>query len=367
MKPLVSLMSLATAALLALPCLAGCTASGLVEQFPGLSPIFGPRATSAPFSLSRGSIRGRVFGARGKEQAIGLAFVTTGGLSTFSAIPKDEDVVQEDDTVKNKDNISVMHAFNEGDEPELAQRIIRKTPPTQADADRFVYLRLGEFFLEGVPEGKILLRASFGNVTSSPNPVTVYKNTIVEDVSLNLYIPEPMAKDSNGNVPRTVEWAKLEPTNGISVSVVTTRESVDTGPPITTSTISYKPDPPDVAVTLKSPPGSPGTVISAYAVTYEYTTPNQQRNNQPPVTVGPILVPTPPLIVPPAQEVSFGPSVILSIPIGSRTLNQLFSSPDEDDQPSLVIAYIEFRDDKGLPVPDRNLNALRVGVPLRAL
>jgi hypothetical protein len=197
--------------------------------------------------------------------------------------------------------------------------------------------------------------------------VTVYKNTIVEDVSLNLYIPEPMAKDSNGNVPRTVEWAKLEPTNGISVSVVTTRESVDTGPPITTSTISYKPDPPDVAVTLKSPPGSPGTVISAYAVTYEYTTPNQQRNNQPPVTVGPILVPTPPLIVPPAQEISFGPPIQIQIPIGSRTLNQVFSLPEQDDQPSLVIANIEFKDDKGDQVIDRNLSPLKVAVALRAL
>jgi len=365
MKPLRTMVALAVG-LLTTPLLAGCPTAGLVEQYPALSPIFGPRASTAPFSLARGHIRGRVFGAGGKTQAIGLAFVTTGSVSAFSANPKDEEVVDEDDSVKNKDNISVMHAFTEDAEPELAQRIIRKSPPTQTDADRFVYLRLGEFFLEGVPEGNTAMTASFGNVVSSPNPVTVYKNTIVEDVSLNLFIPEPLLKDQNGNVPRIIEWAKLEPVNGVSVSVVTRRESVDVGPPIETTSISYKPDPPDIAVTLKSPPGSPGTVISAYEITYEYTTPNQQRDGKPPVVVGPILVPTPPLIVPPAQEIAFGPPIIIQIPIGSRTLNDVFQG-GKDNQPGLVIANIEFKDDKGVPVPNKDLNTLKVSVPLRAL
>ena len=110
----------------------------------------------------------------------------------------------------------------------------------------------------------------------------------------------------------------------------------------------------------------PTRSLDGSEITYEYTTPNQQRDGKPPVVVGPILVPTPPLIVPPAQEIAFGPPIIIQIPIGSRTLNDVFQG-GKDNQPGLVIANIEFKDDKGVPVPNKDLNTLKVSVPLRAL
>ena len=369
MKPMRSFLSLVAACLVAAPTLAACDTSGIVAQYPQLGPILGPRAKAAPFVLSKGHVRGRVFGATGKSQPIGLAFVTTGSVSTFTANPKDDEILEEDDAVKDKDNISVEHDFD-GEEGagglELATRIIRKAPPSQDDEDRYVYLRPGEFFLEGVPEGNATLTASYGNVTSSPNPVTVYKNTIVEDVSLNLFIPEPLVQTPDGSIPKIIEWSKLDPANGVSVSVINKRTTDNSGQVFVETTVTYKPDPPDVAVTLKAPPGSPGTVINAYEISYEYTTPNQQKEGKPPIVVGPILIPTPPLIVPPAQEIAFGPPIIIQIPIGSRTLNDVFSG-GKDDQPGLVVASIEFKDDGGVPVPGKDLNPLKVSVPLRAL
>ena len=144
------------------------------------------------------------------------------------------------------------------------------------------------------------------------------------------------------------------------------RESSASGPPTTTTTISYKPDPPDVSVTLRSPPGSPGTTLSAYEIFYEYTTPAQQREGKPPVVVGPILVPMPATVVPAAGELAYGEPVLVVVPIGSRTLNDVFRG-GRDSQPALVMAKIEFKDANGVPVQDRNLNTLKVSVPIRSM
>lgn len=361
MKPIRTFVGLSAASLVAL---SGC--AGLAAQYPALEGVLGVRPTATPFVLSRGHLRGTVFGASGKGQAIGLAFITTGGVSTFSANPSEEAAVDEDASLKDKDNLIVMHDFSadeDGSDVQPATRIIRKSKDA---ADPYVYLKLGEFFLEGVPEGNASLTASYGNVISPPNPITVYKNTIVEDVSLNLFIPVPLVQGPDGTIPHIVEWARLDPANGVSVSVLQKRTTDQTGSSFVDTTITYKPDPPDVAVTLKAPPGSPGTIITGYEVQYEYTTPNQIKQSQPPIIVGPILVPTPPLIVPPAQEIAFGPPIVIQIPIGSRTLNEIFSG-EKDDQPGLVIATIEFKDESGAPVPNKELSALKVSVPLRAL
>ncbi len=362
-----SIRGLVAACVVAAPTLSGCNSIGeaIANAIPASAPVFAPRAKAPAFVMTKGHIKGKVFGATGAAQPIGLAFVTTGSVSAFSANPKDEEVLLEDDKIKDKDGISVMHDFGDGSEV-LATRIIRKTPPSQKDEDRYVYLRPGEFFLEGVPEGNATLTASFGNVISSPNPVTVYKNTIIEDVTLNLFVPEPLQAAGDGTIPSIVEWAKLDPTNGVSVSVISKRTTDNSGQIFVETNVTYKPDPPDVAVTLKAPPGSPGNVIRAYEITYEYTTPNQQKDGKPPIAVGPILVPTPPQIVPPAQEIAFGPPIILQIPIGSRTLNDVFSG-GKDDQPGLVVATVEFKDEGGRPIPGKDLSPLRVSIPLRAL
>ena len=367
MKQTRSIGALVGTCLLAAPTLGGCAdiGDGIARAFPAAAPIFAPRATAAPFVISRGHVRGAVYGASGKSQPIGLAFITTGGVSTFSADPDPDDVVAEDEKVKDKDGLSVMHDFGDGKET-LATRMIRKAPPSQEPEDRYVYLRAGEFFLEGVPEGTATLTASFGNVASSPNPVTIYKNTVIEDVTLNLFVPETALGAGDGQVPTIVEWAQLNPTNGVSVSVINKRTTDNSGQVFTETTVTYKPDPPDVAVTLKSPPGSSGNVIRAYEITYAYTTPAQQAAGKPPIVVGPILVPTPPQIVPPAQEIAFGPPIVLQIPVGSRTLNDVFSG-DKNDQPGLVVATIEFKDEGGVAIPGRDLSPLKVSVPLRAL
>jgi hypothetical protein len=352
--------------------------NSVVAAYPQTAPFLGGRAKASPFVLKTGNITGFVFGASGKAQPIPLAFVTTGSVSTFAGNPDKSKAVAEADEFTNasdasKAHFDVLHDFNDGVGPIEADRIIRKNPPAADPAAddatnsrrQYVYLRAGEFFLEGVPEGISKLSASFGNVGSAPNPVTVYPNQLVTGVTMNLYIPEPVAVEDK-RVPKVVEWTGLTPATGISVQVQTKIEQTDHGSS-TTVTINYKPDPPDVAVTLKAPPGSAGAVIKAVDIIYVFNTSNRQQAGKPPQQIGPIRLPIPPVVIAPAQDIAFGPPSILTIPIGSASLKKIFEAPDSGDQPGLIVANMEFIDDAGFAIQDKSFQNLQVSAVLRSL
>lgn len=316
-----------------------------------------------PTAAGTGHLRGRIFSQAGTSQPIGLAEVKASGQTVYSANPLDVDVVEESAANADQDELTVLHARGESDAPELALRILRKKPP--ADGPRYVYLNTGEFFFEHLPAGKVTVDASYGGAKTSV-PVTIFKGKIVEDVSLRLLIPEPIATGPDGKVPPIVEWTSLTPTNGLSIAVTTRRETDNSGNSFVTTTLNYKPDPPDVVVTLRSPTGSPGTTISGYELVYEYTTPNLQAEGKPPIQIGPTRVTLAPLVVPAATATEPGEPVMIPVPVGSRSLNEVYSGPP-GAQPSIITAILEFQDEKLVPVPNKDLNALRVLIPIRAL
>ena len=139
--------------------------------------------------------------------------------------------------------------------------------------------------------------------------------------------------------------------------------------------LSYKPDPPDVQVTLKAPPGSAGAVIKAVDVVYVFNTQFRQSQGLPPLQIGPIRAPLPPIVVGPAQDIAFGPPAQITIPIGSSSLASVFNPldasgrPDHDPtkQPGLIVANMEFIDDGGFAIQDKGFQNLQVSAVLRSL
>jgi hypothetical protein len=364
------------ALVVALATTSGCHLDSLATQYPQIAPYVS-RPAPSPIDMGVGNITGFVYGASGKAQPIPLAFVTTGSVSAFAGNPDKAKAIQEanefdNDADATKAHLDVFHDFNDGAGPVETDRIIRKNvPAADPNADdavnarrQYVYLRTGEFFLEGVPEGVAQLKASFGNVASTANPVTVYKNQLVTGVNLNLYIPEPVTLE-NG-VPHVVEWTGMKPEVGISVSAQVKTTKTDLGVE-TDTTITYKPDPPDVAVTLKAPPGSAGAVIKAVDVIYVYNTPARSSTGQPPIQIGPVRIPVPPQVIAPAQDIAFGPPTVLTVPVGSSTLRSVFKSEDPDQQPGLIVANMEFIDDQGFAIQDKSFQNLQVSAVMRSL
>jgi hypothetical protein len=122
-----------------------------------------------------------------------------------------------------------------------------------------------------------------------------------------------------------------------------------------------------VAVTLKAPPGSAGAVIKAVDIIYVYNTPARSQVGNPPVQIGPVRIPIPPVVVAPAQDIAFGPPSIITIPVGSSTLRSVFKSEDPDQQPGLIVANMEFIDDQGFAIQDKGFQNLQVSAVMRSL
>lgn len=367
--PLLLVLSLAVAS--------GCDVATTVNKYPWLGPIAGGQPKPSPFTLNTGSVRGFVFGAEGKSQPIPLAFVTTGSISSFAGNPIEPGLAsnQEED---DEELVYVMHDFGDGAGEVLTERRLRKKPAGPVDGDdgdfrnKYVYLRPGEFFLEDVPEGVVTLKASYGNVVSQQNPVTVYGGFTLADVLMNVPLPRRVAPpdDQPDLILRPVEWTSVQPKNGITVSVQIQDTTSDSGQSKRDVLITYKPDPPDVAFELKAPPGSAGTTIRALDVVYTWTTTNNPKGD----FLGPIRIPIAPAVISPAQETAFGPPTIVTVPVGSSVLTAIFAggrAPGEaveaGDIPGLVVANIEFIDEDGTAVKGKNFLPLQVSTVLRQL
>jgi hypothetical protein len=258
-----------------------------------------------------------------------------------------------------------MHDYDDGKGAVLAERRLRKKPGGPDPFDKYVYLRKGEFFLEGVPEGVANLTSSFGNIASPMAPVTVYAGATVTDVAMSLTLPTPVALD-DGSTPHVLTWTGLNPETGVTLQVQRKETTTPAGTTDVQVQLNYKPDPPDVAVELKAPPGSGGTTIREVRMTYVWTTPADQAAGKPPRQLGPIAYPISPTVVPPAQSTAFGPPVRLTVPVGSSSLQAIFQG-DADAQPGLVIARVQFVGADGFAIQDKSLNALEISTVLRSL
>ncbi|MEB3329918.1 MAG: hypothetical protein VKQ33_11860 [Candidatus Sericytochromatia bacterium] len=350
--------------LAATSCLVGCDTTGLVTQFPALSPYLGPRPKSPPFALGRGHIAGKV--VRANNIPVGNAFITNGGAFAYSAqFPENEDEIElVEDADNGRDKVFVEHEFEDGSiEPAL--RIVRKFPSGNTRAGKYYYLRAGEFLLEGLPEGEVLVTAQFGEVRTPPTRLTVFPSFLLTGLEFRLAIPEPLAKVNNADPP-VLEWIGLEPTSGITLKIVT--RTVSTGGDTNTeTTVNYAPDPPDVRVSLVAPPGSGGGTVYYYRIFYTYSTPASRRVSKDDVATPDVVYPTPPITVPPGQQQNYGPSVEFTIPLGSTAIQKLFAKDNEDELPILVMARIQFLDQAKQPFLDASGREVEVAVPMRSL
>ncbi|MEB3197385.1 MAG: hypothetical protein VKP62_09300 [Candidatus Sericytochromatia bacterium] len=347
---------------------AGCDTNALVTQYPALSPIIGPRAKKAPTVIQRGHLHGKVVKSDGKVQ--GNAFVTTGGAYAFTAeISETSPPEFVEDKDNNKDRQYVEgHEFEDGSVAD-ALRILRKFPSSNKPDGKYFYLKHGEFLLEGIPEGDVLVTASFQDVVGAPQRFTIQPNFLLRDADFTLDIPPTLDLDDKGLPPSILEWTASEPPTGITLKVVqrsTLGPDGQPGPPETN--VTYNPEPPDVGLTLRSPPGSRGALITGYSVFYTYNTPRRAAETppKPAIATPKTEVPTPPLLVPPANQQTFGPSVNLVIPVGSVSLKNFFTPADPLDQPLLVVARIRFLSGSN-EINGRNNRPLEVAVPMRAL
>lgn len=373
-----SVSTLTLSLVLATQTLSGCDTSDIVASYPALSPIIGPRPQAKPFQLGRGHIAGVVVTTDGTRLA--NAFVTTGGAFSFTAeLPEDQEgldalpyVPNEND---NRDRVYVENGLfvNENGEEEEgpAFRIIRKFPPSNSFQDKYYYLRNGEFLLEGIPEGESLITASFQDVQGAAQRFTIFPNFLLRDTRFTLDLPEPLRPDASGRAPAVVDWVGIDPPTGITLTV-TERQTLDAlQQPQKETTITYEPNPPDVLVELRSPPGSAGSSISAYTI--RYTTGLRKADGSPFDINEEIVVAIPPMLVPPGQPRGNGPKVDITIPVGSITLQRLFALLDREGltPPPIISARIKFRNRAqqnitGALIGD-NRSDLEVVVPLRAL
>lgn len=353
--------------------IAGCDQyrAELVSKYPWSAPIIGGRPQPSPFQMETGNIRGFVYGEQGPAQPIKLAFVSCGGVSCFAGNPQDQgqnNITPDQEQDDGQTYYDVLHDFGDGKGAVLTERRPRKTPvaptnPTDPNSvfdSKYIYLRAGEYFLEGVPAGVATVSASYGTTSSAPSEVTVYANTTTDQENMSLDIPQPIVND-DGSTPHVVDWTGLTPETGISLSV--SSKSSDSNPPVTTVDVTYDPSPPNATVELRSPPGSGGVTISQISLVYVWSTPNNPTPQQLEVPAYTI----PPKVVAAAQQTSYGPPQDITVPVGTATLQTIFQQSGPNNQPGQVVANIEFLDSSGFQVQNEKLQPLQVSVPMRAL
>jgi hypothetical protein len=302
---------------------------GCVDPAPYAIRLDRPTPTSA---ATDGNIKGIVHGKEGPGQPVGMAFVTTGSVSAIAANPQADQV--EEDVDNNKAKAYVMKDFG-GGTPVLVERRKREKPGGPNWQDKYVYLKPGEFLLEGVPEGIATLTASYGGVNSQQTLVEVYKGNTRVDIKIPLYIPGPV-QIPGPSQPNVVDFVSANPTS------------------IAWLNLDHASSPPTTDVTLKAPPGSAGTVIKGFKLTYTWDT-----VGGPPGETDPFVLPISPIVVAPAQDLAYGPPSRLTVPISAAPIQTAFP---KGDPPPLVVCTVVFIDENGFEVLDNAFNPLKVEI-----
>lgn len=332
----------------------GLLAMGLVAcAAPGVQ---GPPAGT-------GTVRGLVVGQSGKAQPLGMALVKLGALQTYTSNPPlTIEGLPSEASDPEATTLLVRHAFDDNgdgraDGPEQpAERRLLKHPPAPAvpgkpGLERYAFLRVGEFLFEAVPEGAATLSADFGGTSASRGLQVTSATTLVADLQLPL--PSPI--EVEGGRPRVVGWSGLVPAEGLSL----VEEASASG------ALRFEPNPPDVVVRLKAPPGSAGATVVAYSVVYLVQTVAGEEAKRTPAVMGPYTVGVPPLEVPPAERLAFGPEVEIRVPLDGARLRALHEVADPKQRPSSILAQVEFLDDRGFALQGPTFENLIVSIPVR--
>lgn len=155
---------------------------------------------------------------------------------------------------------------------------------------------------------------------------------------------------------KIVALAGIAPAAGLTLTVVETPETDMFGNTFLTLSFAWGPDAAAPVVYLGAPPGAAKQLIAAYEISYRYTTP--ARGTQPPLTLGPVVVPIPPTYVGP------GALTAITVPVRAAALNAVVSGP-LGETPTTIEAVVEFKTATGLPVQDDKLAPLQVVIPIQ--
>lgn len=216
--------------------------------------------------------------------------------------------------------------------------------PAGAVHGRYVYLRGGEFFLEDLPAGPLVLTADACGKTGPAQPVVVAADQELPDVLLAGPRPEPVASGSTH--PHMVEWAGTRPQ-------ALTFHVQDAG----TASARTSFDGTDTAnVDLVAPAGSGATPIKGVDIVLTWTTATDPTVHQGAHERYPVDV-----VLAAANGSCPGPATTLQVTLGAIDLAAIFKGPD---LPGLVTANLEFIDDQGFAVQGGQYRNLQVEVPL---
>ena len=312
--------------------LTGCDA---IPVFPASQP------PAVSVSAHEGSLRGFVYGAEGRVQVLRGARVHAGSVTTLTGSPADLYHEAPDvDAVHERDGrITVWHDFNDGLGLVPAER--RSRPGAEP-----VYLRAGEFLLEGLPDGPVSVTASQCDMTSPPLSAHVTAGHTTDGLALALPAALPM-ENGDSTIPRVVTWHSSLPVDGFVVSLAPEGDR-----------LSYQPSPPNLTVTLQTPPARRGITIVGIEIEYVWRTADGTT-----AAVKSQRLPIAPLLVPSASTTCPGAPVSLQVPLGTAELADVFIRQGAGQ----VVAKVRFIDQSGFEVQGMLLESLEVATNLRRL
>lgn len=306
----------------------------------GLPVLPAAEAPASPAPAYEGSLRGFVYGKDGRMQVLRGARVQAGPVTTLTGSPADLYHEAPDvDAVHERDGrVTVWHDFGDG----ISVPAERRSRPGAEP----VYLRAGEFLLEGLPDGPVSVTASQCDMTSPPLSAHVTAGHTTDGLALALPIAIPM-ENGDSSIPRVVTWHSNSPVDGFVVSIAPGGDR-----------LSYQPSPPNLTVTLQTPPASGGTTIAGVEIEYVWKTADGAS-----ASLKSQRLPIAPLLIPSASRSCPGAPVSLQVPLGTAELVEVFIRQGAGQ----VVARVRFIDELGFEVQGMLLDALEVAANIRRL
>lgn len=310
-------------------------------------PVFAASKPSVPSGApTYGSLRGFVYGKDGRIQPLRGARVQAGPFTTLTGRPAglyDMDLGGKAQH-EHEGVVTVWHDFDDGHGPVPAER--RSHAVLGSESEPYVYLRAGEFLIEGVPDGPVSLTAAICDMMSAPLSAHVTAGHTTDGLALALPLAVPVM-NGDSTFPVVVTWHSSTPEDGFVVSVAPEGDR-----------LTYAPSPPTLTVKLQAPVYSKGTTITGIEVEYVWRTAEGKT-----ASLRSPRLPVAPLMVPPASETCPGAPVSLLVPLGTAELADAFIRQGAGQ----VVAKVRFIDEMGYEVQGMLLEALEVAVSLRKL
>lgn len=149
----------------------------------------------------------------------------------------------------------------------------------------------------------------------------------------------------------------------VTISLVESKESSETGTEVPKFTFTYTPNPPDVQVELAPAAGTSSFEIAAVELTWIFSEPGKTEATK----LGPTKLPIAPVKVTGAPSDQEGPAFRVPVPLNVRILEPYFTA-EAGKRISQASAELRFLDPKGNAIfRGGSATALRVPIPVSLL